>query len=424
MNYYSTSGSAPNVGLREAVFTGKAPDDGLYMPSRIPLLPNAFFNNIQDMTVAEIAYVVANTLFSAEVDSEILSKIASDVFTFDVPLRKINANIAALELYHGPTGSFNDIGARFLSGLLAHLNPDLSRPVNFLMATSGDSGAAVARALHNQPGARVTVLFPSRRLSSLQLAQLSTLGGNVTAVEVSGTLDDCRNMVDNIFANRQLVEQARLTPASSVNIARFLPQIFYYFHAYALLRSQGDKRSPVIALPGGNLGNLASGLVAKRMGLPIGRFIVTTKAESAFVNYLENGDYSADDSVATRYSSIDVRRPSNFPRIVSLYQDDPEALRRDVKGRPVTDLEMEQAIASAKARGYETEGSSAAAWMALEESVDPTTETGLFLNISAPENYSDQPVSEKAARMIERSGRVLKIGRSQAALKNFLLSTV
>lgn len=376
MEYYSTSGKAPNVGLRDAVLSGMAPDGGLYMPSRIPVLPMAFFNNMADMTLAETTYVVANTLFSDEVDSAILSKIAADTFSFDLPMRRLTPDVAALELFHGPTGSFNDIGARFLAGLLPHLRPDTVRPVNFLMATTGDSGAAVAAALHDMPGAKVTILFPARRLSELRLAKIASYGGNITAIEVNDTIATCVSMVDNVFASRELVEQARLSPGGSVNIARFLPQIFYYFHAYARLRADADKRRVVVALPGGNLGNLASGLMAKRMGLPIDRFIVLKNVES----------------------------PTNYPRITALYGGDLEALRRDV-----TVIDAMECTPT---------------WSILQDNIDPATETGIFFQTVAPETPEAASLSEADKRLIRLPHRPLKIGRSMAALKNFLLTNI
>ena len=423
MLYHSTSGTSHAVGLREAVLAGHAPDGGLYMPDKLPLLPAAFFNNMPDMTLPETAYVAANTLFSDDVDSQVLSRVASEVFSFDVPMRRLSDSVSVLELFHGPTGSFNDIGARFLAGLLPHLKLDAANPVNFLMATAGDSGAAVAHALHNLPGAKVTVLFPAKRLSEVQQAQLASLGGNVSAVEVNGSIDVCRALVERVFSDPAVTERVRLTPASSINIARFLPQIFYYFHAYAALRRAGDRRKVVIAVPGGNLGNLAAGLVAKRMGLPVSRFIVSNNLNASFVNYLSTGRMEVGGLVTTGAGALDVSRPTNFPRITWLYDDDVARLRADLSGAAFSDDAIERAVRMCGAAGYGVDSSSATAWQALVDSVDPATETGIFFAIASPEKTAAAPsAAADYLELLSRPRSVMRIGRSYQALVNHLLN--
>lgn len=408
MLYYSTSGNSPEVTLREAVMAGLAPDGGLYMPSRIPMIPKAFFNNMPDMSLPEIAYVVADCLFGDDVDSAILSRLAADVFDFEVPAVRLSPGMTAIELFHGPTGSFNDIGARFLAGLLPHLDIDPLRPVNFLMATAGDSGDAVARALHGASGANVTVLYPRHGLSRVQVAQLASLGDNVTAVEVNTDLAGCRAMVDSAFADAGLVRSARLTPASSINIARFLPQIFVYFHAYACVRAFGDTRqNVVIGVPCGNLGNLAAGLTAKRMGLPVDRFVAT-------------GSAWPDGGI-----------PSNLPRIKSLYADSEADLAHDVTTMRYSTDEINRAATLCRSAGYLIENSSATAWQALNDTLDPSRETGAVLVVASPEKAfeslaltSDETLpemSEHIADLLSRKQNIRRIGRHQGALRRLLL---
>ena len=406
MLYYSTSGCSQAVTLRQAVMAGHAPDGGLYMPTVIPRLPKAFFNNMPDMSISEIAYVVANTLFSEDVDSATLSRISADVFTFPVPAVRLSPGMTAIELFHGPTASFNDIGARFLAGMLPHLNLDPAHPVNFLMATAGDSGDAVARALHNVPGAHVTVLYPRRGLSRVQVAQLTSLGYNVTAVEVSADIAQCRAMVDNVFSDTDFVKEARLTPASSINIARFLPQIFVYFHAYACVRAMGDTRRVVIGVPCGNLGNLAAGLTAKRMGLPVSRFMAA-------------GSMWPDGGT-----------PSNMPRIASLYPGGVNDLAADVTTMRYTPDEIDRAAALCRSAGYLIDNSGATAWQALNDSLDPSTETGVVLVTADPEKSyetlslsQDESLPEMSAHMKQlftRHQSSVKIGRSPMALRRLL----
>lgn len=422
MLYYSTSGQSLKVTLRHAVLAGVAPDGGLYLPERIPQLPKAFFNNMADLTLPEIAYVVANTLFSDDVDSMTLSRVAADVFKFEVPMIPVGNGIFSLELFHGPTASFNDVGARFLAGILPHLKLDPENPVNFLMATAGDSGAAVATALHNMPGAKATVLIPSRSLSRLQLAQLGSLDNNVTTIAVNGNIDFCRKMVADVFADSDLTRQAHLTPASSTNIARFLPQIFCYFHAVAGVMKRNPGKKVVVAVPGGNLGNLSAGLVAKRMGLPVHRFIVTNNVNSTFVNYLETGNFTPAPTVATKASSLDVSVPSNFPRIKALYDGCLEDLRKDVQGRAFTDAEIEMAVNNAARAGYVLDNSTATAYQALADSIDPSTETGVFFAIASPEKSGNAPLSKTSEDLLNRPQHVIPIGRSVEALHKILLN--
>ena len=265
MLYYSTSGSAPKTTLQDAVVKGLAPDKGLYMPEHIPTIPKAFFNNIGEMSLQDIAYVVANTLFGDDIESETLKEIVNDTLNFDIPLVHVADNKYSLELFHGPTLAFKDVGARFMARLLGYFNKkNGTKDVNVLVATSGDTGSAVANGFLGVPGVNVFVLYPKGKVSKIQEAQFTTLGKNITALEISGTFDDCQALVKNAFMDEELNEKLQLTSANSINVARFLPQMFYYFYAYAQLAKLGKPfDNIVVSVPSGNFGNITAGLIGK-----------------------------------------------------------------------------------------------------------------------------------------------------------------
>lgn len=293
MQFYSTNGECAPASLEQAVMTGLAPDGGLYLPEEIPLIPRAFYNNIGEMSVADIAYVVACSMLGSDIDAAELREIVRSTFTFPVPLRRIGSDpVYALELFHGPTLAFKDVGARFLARIISHYSR--GRSVNVLVATSGDSGGAVAAGFHRVKGVRVFVLYPERGLTPMQRSQFTTLGDNVHPIEVRGNFDDCQRLVKEAFMDPDLRSRMSITSANSINICRLLPQMFYYFHAYSQLlprchRAHQPDPEVVISVPSGNLGNLTAGLLAKRMGLPVKRFVVANNANSAFVRYLDTG---------------------------------------------------------------------------------------------------------------------------------------
>lgn len=293
MNFYSTNNYNHKVKLRDAVLRGLAPDRGLYMPERIPEFPRAFFNNIGSMSLTDIAFVVASAFFGDEVESDALQRIVNETLNFDIPLVKVADNRYSLELFHGPTLAFKDVGARFMARLLAYFNRhDYDADINVLVATSGDTGSAVANGFLGVEGVHVFVLYPHGKVSKIQEAQFTTLGRNITAIEVTGTFDDCQALVKAAFLDPELNERMKLTSANSINVARFLPQAFYYYHAYAQLASLGlplDK--VVVAVPSGNFGNLCAGLIARFTGLPISRFIAANNANDVFYQYLQSGEY-------------------------------------------------------------------------------------------------------------------------------------
>ena len=312
MQYYSTNGSTSKVSLQTAVVKGLAADRGLFMPERIPVLPKAFFNNIGEMSLQDISFIVANTLFGDDIENTTLKDIVYETLNFDIPLKHVSDNKYSLELFHGPTLAFKDVGARFMARLLGYFNRIDNQKgdmVNVLVATSGDTGSAVANGFLGVPGVRVLVLYPQGKVSRIQEAQFTTLGQNITAIEVDGTFDDCQALVKSAFMDEELNEHMKLTSANSINVARFLPQMFYYFYGYAQLAKRGqDLSNIVVSVPSGNFGNITAALIGKRMGLPIKRFIAANNKNDIFLQYLKTGIYSPKASVATIANAMDAKR--------------------------------------------------------------------------------------------------------------------
>ena len=306
--------------MQQAVVKGLASDKGLFMPEVIKHLPDSFFEGMKDMSLQEIAYVVADAFFGEDVDAESLKKIVYDTLSFDIPLAHVNDNIYSLELYHGPTLAFKDVGARFMSRLLGYfIAKEGQKEVNVLVATSGDTGSAVANGFLGVEGIRVFVLYPKGKVSPIQECQFTTLGKNITALEVDGVFDDCQALVKSAFMDADLNAHMKLTSANSINVARFLPQAFYYFYAVAQLHKMGKKDNIVICVPSGNFGNITAGLFGKRMGLPVSRFIAANNRNDIFFKYLQTGKYEPKPSVQTIANAMDVGDPSNFARIYDLY---------------------------------------------------------------------------------------------------------
>ncbi|HNX57393.1 MAG TPA: threonine synthase, partial [Prolixibacteraceae bacterium] len=324
--YYSTNNLSLTVSLQEAVVKGLAEDKGLFMPEKIEKLPQEFFDTIGTLSFPEIAYTVAEAFFGSDIEADELKKIVNETLSFDTPLVEVEDRIYSLELFHGPTLAFKDVGARFMSRMLAYFisKQQNTEPVNVLVATSGDTGSAVANGFLGVEGIRVFVLYPKGLVSKIQESQFTTLGQNITALEVDGTFDDCQRLVKSAFLDEELNRKMRLTSANSINVARFLPQAFYYFYAFAQLRSLQPKLSAeeletVFCVPSGNFGNLTAGLIAKRMGLPVKRFIAANNRNDIFLQYLKTGIYTPKPSVATIANAMDVGDPSNFVRVLDLY---------------------------------------------------------------------------------------------------------
>src|SRR5574344_1024478 len=345
MKYYSTNKKAPMATLHEAVVRGLASDRGLYMPENIKKLPKEFFDNIDKMSFQEIAYTVADAFFGEDVEANALKKIVYETLNFEVPLVHVTDTIYSLELYHGPTLAFKDVGGRFMSRLLGYfIQKEGKKDVNVLVATSGDTGSAVANGFLGVKGIHVYVLYPKGLVSPIQECQFTTLGQNITALEVDGTFDDCQSLVKNAFMDKDLNAKMKLTSANSINVARFLPQAFHYFYAYAQLKKMGKSDNVVVCVPSGNFGNITAGLFGKRMGLPVKRFIAANNRNDIFLQYLRTGKYSPRPSVATIANAMDVGDPSNFARVLDLYGGSHEEIVKEISGATYSDEQISETV--------------------------------------------------------------------------------
>ena len=460
MQYYSTNGKAPLATLEKAVVKGLAEDKGLYMPERIKPLPKEFFDNIQDMSLQEIAYQVADCFFGEDVDAESLRRIVYDTLSFDIPLVKVEKfkslkgekggslkgekelPIYSLELFHGPTLAFKDVGARFMARLLNYFlkaPKDLKDPkdLKVLVATSGDTGSAVANGFLGVEGIHVYVLYPKGKVSPIQECQFTTLGQNITAIEVDGVFDDCQALVKNAFMDKELNAKIRLTSANSINVARFLPQSFYYFYAYAQLKRQivNCKLSNckiVCCVPSGNFGNICSALFGKRMGLPISRFIAANNANDIFYNYLQTGRYEPKPSIQTIANAMDVGDPSNFARILDLYGKSHEAICRDISGATYTDQQIAKTMQECLAEtGYQLDPHGACGYRALQEGLREG-EVGFFLETAHPAKFKqtvdgicggDVAIPERLQAFMKGTKQSIPMSKDYEELKKILKDT-
>ncbi len=385
--YYSTNGRAPLATLEKAVVKGLAEDRGLYMPERIERMPDSFFDHIRDLDFHEVACAAADAFFGEDVDCDELHDIVCDTLRFDCPAVKVEDGIYALELFHGPTLAFKDVGARFMAHLLGHFRS--GERLNVLVATSGDTGSAVANGFLGVEGIHVFVLYPKGKVSPIQECQFTTLGQNITALEIDGVFDDCQALVKSAFMDAELNSAMNLTSANSINVARFLPQAFYYFWGYAQMKRLGLADELVICTPSGNFGNICAGLFAKRMGLPVKRFIAANNANSVFYDYLRTGVYTPRPSIQTIANAMDVGDPSNFARVIELYGHDWEAVKADISGATYSDAQIAETIRDVYGRtGYLCDPHGACGYRALSEGLLPG-ETGLFCETAHPAKFKD-----------------------------------
>ncbi|MCD8306322.1 MAG: threonine synthase [Prevotella sp.] len=453
MKYYSTNGKSAPATLEEAVVRGLAPDRGLYMPERIHTLPQEFFDDIQDMPFRDVAYNVAEAFFGEDISGDALYDIVCDALNFDTPVVELGGNIFTLELFHGPTLAFKDVGARFMARMLqyflrrkrgnvkvcANESTNLfdtecsqsSTIVNVLVATSGDTGSAVANGFLGVEGIHVYVLYPKGKVSAIQECQFTTLGRNITAIEVDGVFDDCQALVKSAFMDADL-QRLNLTSANSINVARFLPQAFYYFHAYGQLKKRfGRLDNLVVSVPSGNFGNICSALFARRMGLPIKRFIAANNANDVFYNYLQTGEYVPKPSVQTIANAMDVGDPSNFARVCELYGKSHAAICRDISGATYTDEEIARAMKDCFARyNYICDPHGACGYQSLRDSL-AADEIGVFLETAHPAKFkatvdsilhTDIPIPEKLQAFMRGTKQSVPMSTSFADFKAFLLS--
>ncbi len=404
MKYYSTNKKAPIATLEKAVVKGLAEDRGLYMPETIKPLPKDFFDNIEKLSFQEIAYTVADAFFGEDVDAESLRKIVYDTLQFDCPVVNVNKNIYTLELFHGPTLAFKDVGARFMARLLQYFlkkggeyvsskeNKDSKAGVNVLVATSGDTGSAVANGFLGVDGIHVYVLYPKGKVSPIQECQFTTLGKNITAVEVDGVFDDCQALVKSAFMDEELNSHMKLTSANSINVARFLPQAFYYFNAYARMKEQMKKEGKelVICVPSGNFGNICAALFGHAMGLPIKRFIAANNANDIFYNYLLTGKYEPKPSLQTLANAMDVGDPSNFARIYDLYKGNHSTITSIISGATYNDAQIAETMKECyEETGYILDPHGACGYQALKEQLKDN-ELGVFCETAHPAKFKEK----------------------------------
>ncbi len=391
MNYYSTNKQAPLATLKEAVIKGLAGDKGLYMPETVqPFTPDQIAG-LKNKTFHQIAFEVANTFFGEDIEPDTLKQIVEDTLSFETPAVQVNGNIYSLELFHGPTLAFKDVGARFMARLLGYFTNRNDREVNVLVATSGDTGSAVANGFLGVPGIRVFVLYPKGKVSPIQECQFTTLGQNITALEIDGTFDDCQALVKSAFMDAELNRHMQLTSANSINVARFLPQSFYYFDAYAQLDRKGLAGELIFCVPSGNFGNITAGLFGHRMGLPVKHFIAANNRNDIFLNYLQTGIYTPRPSVATIANAMDVGDPSNFARILELFGNDESTytqIRNLVSGFRYTDEEIAETMRKVhNSYGYTLDPHGACGYQALIDYGLSAGETGVFLETAHPAKF-------------------------------------
>ena len=432
MRYYSTNRLAPDATLEEAVVKGLAADKGLFMPYVIKPLPQSFYDEIERLSFQEMAYRVADAFFGEDVPADTLKQIVYDTLSFDVPAVRVRDNIYSLELFHGPTLAFKDVGARFMARLLGYfIRKGGKKQVNVLVATSGDTGSAVANGFLGVEGIHVYVLYPKGKVSEIQEKQFTTLGRNITALEVDGTFDDCQALVKSAFMDKELNEHMQLTSANSINVARFLPQAFYYFYAYAQMKKAGKADNLVICVPSGNFGNITAGLFGKRMGLPVRRFIAANNRNDIFYQYLKSGVYSPRPSVATIANAMDVGNPSNFARILDLYGNSHDAISDEIGGATYTDGQIRDTVGSVyKETGYLLDPHGACGYRALEEGLRPG-ETGVFLETAHPAKFLQTveeiigekvAIPEKLQAFMKGTKQSVPMAKDFAAFKAYLMA--
>ena len=430
MNYYSTNKQAPLATLEEAVVKGLAGDKGLYMPERIERLDPQVIERMKEQSFHEIACTVARAFFGEDVEPETLDQLVCDTLSFETPVVEVKDPVYSLELFHGPTLAFKDVGGRFMARLLGYfIRKEGLKEVNVLVATSGDTGSAVANGFLGVPGIHVYVLYPKGKVSPIQECQFTTLGQNITALEIDGTFDDCQALVKAAFMDEALNAHMKLTSANSINVARFLPQSFYYFNAWAQLARQGKADELVVCVPSGNFGNITAGLFAHRMGLPIKRFVAANNRNDVFLAYLQTGVYTPRPSVATLANAMDVGNPSNFARIIDLYSY--EQICALISGYRYTDEQIAEAIRRCYAEtGYLLDPHGACGYQALEASLRPG-ETGVFLETAHPAKFkgtvdqilgADIEIPAKLRAFMAGQKQSIELSKDFEGFKRFLLA--
>ena len=431
MKYYSTNGKAPLATLHEAVVKGLAGDRGLYMPESIKKLPQSFFDNIERLSFQELSYVVAQAFFGDDVNEEDLKRIVYDTLSFDCPVAQVTDSIYSLELFHGPTLAFKDVGARFMARLLQYfIRQEGREQVNVLVATSGDTGSAVANGFLGVDGIHVYVLYPKGKVSKIQESQFTTLGKNITAVEVDGVFDDCQALVKSAFMDEELNKHMKLTSANSINVARVLPQAFYYFNAYARMKELGKSENMVVCVPSGNFGNITAALFGHRMGLPVKRFIAANNANDIFYNYLQTGKYEPKASRQTIANAMDVGDPSNFDRIYDLYHGDHALLSSLISGATYSDDQIRDTMRKCFSDNkYILDPHGACGFRALSEQLQ-AGEYGVFCETAHPAKFKETveatigaevEIPERLAAFMKGKKQSVEMAKDFSSFKDFLM---
>lgn len=431
MNYYSLNKRAPKVNFREATIKGQAPDKGLYFPEQVPVVEKDLIENIEFISNEEIAFRVIRPFVGNTITDADLFRIVSETVNFETPLVPVTQNISSLELYHGPTLAFKDVGARFMSRCLGEFVKDQDKKITVLVATSGDTGGAVANGFYDVPGVEVVILYPSGKVSSVQEKQLTTLGKNIHALEVNGSFDDCQQMVKQAFADKTLNQKLFLTSANSINVARWLPQQFYYFFAYKQWKEKGNP--PVICVPSGNFGNICAGMLAHLSGLPATHFIAACNANDTVHRFLQSGKYVVNKATATLSNAMDVGDPSNFVRVLELFHQELGDLRRVLSSDVISDDQTIKTIERVKREnGYLLDPHGAVAFLAMENYlVQHPSLSGFFLETAHPVKFPDAiiratgqeveiPASIKPLLSIQKKSHFLESGYT--SLLDFLAS--
>ncbi|GAB4193606.1 MAG: threonine synthase [Thermoflexibacter sp.] len=430
MKFYSTKQQTPPVSLREAVLKGLPADNGLFMPEHIPALPNDFLKNLENFSLQQIAYRVAANFLGEDVPAQDLERIVYEAINFPAPLVSLSENLHILELFHGNTLAFKDFGARFMAQLMGYFVKDDKNTLEILVATSGDTGSAVAHGFLNVPDINVTVLYPKGKVSNFQEKQFTTLGNNITALEIDGTFDDCQALVKQAFLDKELNEKLRLSSANSINIARLIPQAFYYFEAYKQIKNK--QKPTVFVVPSGNFGNLTAGLLAKRMGLPISQFVAATNANDVVPTYLSSGTYQPRLSVQTISNAMDVGNPSNFARMVDLFGE-VDKMRNEIKGYAFSDEQTKRAMSEVKEKyNYIIDPHGAVGYLALKSYMNELGEdiNGIVLETAHPVKFAEVvspqigeevAIPERMRYLLEKEKMSIPMSANFEDFKTFLM---
>src|SRR6186997_2654680 len=433
MKYYSTNKESPKASFKEATIKGQAPDKGLYFPESIPQVEKDLIDNIEDVSNEEIAFRVIKPYVGDEIKEDDLFKIVSETINFPIPLIKVSDNIFSLELFHGPTLAFKDVGARFMSRCLGYFVKDENKKITVLVATSGDTGGAVANGFYNVEGVDVVILYPSGKVSNIQELQLTTLGKNVSALEVDGRFDDCQLMVKQAFADQELRKKMFLTSANSINVARWLPQQFYYFFAYQQWKKEQPNNAPIVSVPSGNFGNICAGMLANASGLPLKHFIAACNTNDIIPSYMQNGNYLPNHAVSTLSNAMDVGNPSNFVRVLEIFEQEFEMLKGKLSSYSISDEETKQTIAKVYEKyDYILDPHGAVGYLALAKYLqEHKDDKGFFLETAHPVKFPDAvesiignkiEVPKSVNYLLNKEKLSVKISTDYQQLKDYLLA--